>query len=140
MPIKGLAIGGSSTWDRALTERMWCSRKREIVSEEKFITITNGSLSEVNSFRAIDDTTTKNGYYAQIAGFAIPNKLQFVLKYDVYDANTDKDENYFYIYTIGANYMPNQWAKLQVAYDIRKEEAEAQTKNDQIQVMLQLAF
>ena len=61
-------------------------------------------------------------------------------KYDAFDPNTDTDNNISTIYTLGVNYMPARYAKLQVAFDLKKEQANEQTKNNQVQVMLQLGF
>jgi hypothetical protein len=106
----------------------------------KYITLISGFHLKQNILQGKDDTISRGGYYAQLAGFVIPEKLQLVVKYDVYDGNLDVDENVSTIYTAGLNFIPHQWAKLQVAYDMNHEQAETQTKNDQIQMMLQLMF
>ncbi|MBP9883760.1 MAG: hypothetical protein KBF32_10175 [Chitinophagales bacterium] len=140
MPIKGLQIGGSFYKGQgSYGTDIALEKKRDRFGGEVYYYTKRFSF-KAEYIAGTDDTISKGGYYAQLAAFALPDKLQFLVKYDSYDANTDKDDNISTIYTIGLNYMPTSWAKLQLAYDIKKEQADEQTKNDQLQVMLQLGF
>lgn len=140
MPIAGLQVGGSFYKGQgSYGTDVTIEKKRDRFGAEVFY--ANKLLSiKAEYIGGIDDTTSKGGYYAQVAAFAIPQKLQFMAKYDAFDPNTDTDNNISTIYTLGVNYMPTSYAKLQVAFDLKKEQAEEQTKNNQIQVMLQLGF
>jgi len=66
--------------------------------------------------------TKREGFYAQTGVFAIPQKLQAVFRYDTFNANLAQTKDIQTIYTIGANWLFNKWAKFQVNYEIKDEE------------------
>jgi phosphate-selective porin len=87
-----------------------------------------------------DGTIKRKGGYGQATYFILPKRLQLAAKYDTYDPNnlitTDRTE----IYTGGANFFFNNWAKLTVDYLARHEETATQIKNDIFEAQLQLTF
>jgi hypothetical protein len=82
---------------------------------------------------------SKNGYYAQLAAFVIPSKVQVVGRYDTYDKDTNKEDNLNTNITFGANYFINSFALLQASYTIRQEESNS-IPNDIASVQLQISF
>jgi len=65
---------------------------------------------------------SENGWYLQAGYFFIPKKLQGILKYDTYDSNKKASKHAIDVYTIGANWFFDKWAKLQVNYELKDEE------------------
>lgn len=82
----------------------------------------------------------KNGWYAQVGYFALPKKLQFVAKYDTFDATKDNPKNDIStFYTLGANFYPNSFVKFQINYKHKVEQGNSINK-DEIVAQLQLKF
>jgi hypothetical protein len=71
--------------------------------------------------------------------FVLPQKLQFVVRYDTYDPNISKPDNTTTNYTIGGNFLFNKWSKLQIDYTFRSEQG-ISVKNDYLAVQLQIGF
>lgn len=86
-----------------------------------------------------DGQTDKAGYYAQAGYYLIPQALQVVGKYDVYDPNTDIDDNALTNYVFGVNYTFNPFARLQASYTIRNEEGTG-IDNNVAAIQLQVVF
>lgn len=141
-PIKQISIGGSyyngsATYGKDVSKPK--NRDRfgfEVYYNSPRITVKSEFI------QGVDSATTRNGYYVQLAGFILPEKFQAVLKYDSYDSNIDKDGDQSTIYTFGLNWLWGKYAKIQAAYDYRKEQgdSDAQKDNDLFSVMLQLGF
>ncbi|MBA2407424.1 MAG: hypothetical protein H0V65_05465 [Chitinophagales bacterium] len=64
------------------------------------------------------------------------------MKYDVYDPNTDKDNDANSVYSFALNYYWSQFTKVQLQYDMRHEDGTdvEQKKNDLITVQAQIFF
>ena len=69
-----------------------------------------------------DGAIKRNGWYAQGGYFIIPARLQLILKYDTYDANTDITKNISTAYLIGGTYQFNNWSRIQAGFTVNKEE------------------
>jgi hypothetical protein len=82
----------------------------------------------------------KNGWYAQLGYFALPKKLQVVVKYDTFDPTKDNPKNDIStFYTLGANLYPNSFVKFQINYKHKVEEGNSLNK-DEIVAQIQLKF
>jgi phosphate-selective porin len=71
-----------------------------------------------------DGDTDKEGWYVQGGYFVVPKKVQGVVKYDVFDPDTNESRNRTNITTLGLNWYFNKWAFLQADYEIRDEQGE----------------
>ncbi|MBP1668463.1 MAG: hypothetical protein H6Q21_829 [Bacteroidetes bacterium] len=144
-PFKGLDVGGSfysgwtpdsATLNNKTSPELLGARQRlgaELNYTVKFMNIKAEYLV------AKDGEVSKNGYYAQLAAFVIPAKVQIVGRYDAYDRDTDKEDNRNTNITFGANYFINSFALLQASYTIRQEESNS-IANDIASVQLQISF
>ncbi len=99
-----------------------------------------GNLSLTAEYdKGTDGAIKKDGWYAQTAYFVIPKKLQLAAKYDNYNANKDIANSSTRIYTGGANYFFNNWAKFSINY-LDRREATIQLPNNIFEAQLQLVF
>jgi phosphate-selective porin OprO/OprP len=144
-PIKGLDLGGScySGWtpdSTALNNK----------TESKLLGLRQRVGAEINyTFKFLnfkgeyligkDGEVDKTGYYAQIAAFVIPNKVQIIGRYDTYDKDRDKEDNLNTNIAFGANYFINPNALLQICYIIRQEEGSS-VDNNTGSLQLQISF
>jgi hypothetical protein len=76
----------------------------------------------------------------QLIWDAVPQKIQLSGRFEYFDFNLDIAEDGIYIYTITPYYMWGENAKIQIGYDIVREESQTQKKNNVAQVQFQLAF
>ena len=87
-----------------------------------------------------ENATLANGWYGQVGYYFLP-KLQGVLKYEGYDQNEEVSDNKVTETTVGLNYFIDKYyAKVQLNYIHKDEEAEDETNNDQLIGALQVAF
>lgn len=86
-----------------------------------------------------DGKTDRAGWYVQSGYLIIPQKLQGLIKYDMYDPNTSSADNISTNYVIGANYNLNSWSRLQAFYTIRQEEGPA-VDNNYFSIQYQIGF
>jgi hypothetical protein len=155
-PIKGLDLGGSfySGWtpdsaslagelsklnlklDNSYKPSLSGLRQRfggELSYSYKFISL------KAEYMTGKDGSTTRSGYYGQIAAFILPDRLQLAGRYDIYDKDVDREDNISTYIAFGANYFFNPNALLQVAYTIRQEEGTSVVNNSGT-VQLQISF
>jgi phosphate-selective porin OprO and OprP len=140
-PVKGFSFGGSfySGWDKAI--------KPDVAGKSQTRNRFGGEVSYVVSRFSLkgeyiagkDGKTNRAGWYAQAGYFVIPQKLQVLGKYDVYDPNTSTSNNISTNYVLGANYNFNSWSRLQAFYTIRNEEGPA-IKNNFLSIQYQIGF
>jgi len=87
-----------------------------------------------------ENRTLANGWYGQVGYYFFP-KLQGVLKYEGYDPDEESSDNKVEETTVGLNYFIDKYyAKVQLNYIHKDEEAEDEIVNDQIVGALQVAF
>jgi phosphate-selective porin OprO and OprP len=86
-----------------------------------------------------DDTTSKSGYYVQVGYYVIAKVLQTVVRYDTFDPNTDHAKDALSVSTIGLNWSPNKWTKLQLNYEIKDEEGDS-IRNNAVLAQMQVGF
>ena len=86
-----------------------------------------------------DDVTEREGYYLLGGYYLLQKKVQFVAKYDFYDADKAKADDASTWVVLGANYNFNANTKLQVNYSIKQEEGTS-IDNNFANVQLQIGF
>ena len=79
------------------------------------------------------------GYYVQAGYYILPQKLQFVAKYDTFDKNLSLDGDKKTSYTFLLNYQISANSKIQVGYVIQNEETKEINNNIPI-LQLQIGF
>jgi phosphate-selective porin OprO/OprP len=140
-PVKGFSFGGSfySGWEKAI--------KPDVAGKGQTRNRFGGEASYVSNRFSLkgeyiagkDGKTNRAGWYIQTGYFVIPQKLQVLGKYDVYDPNTSTPDNISTNYVFGANYNFNTWSRLQAFYTIRQEEGTT-VKNNFLSVQYQIGF
>lgn len=140
-PLKGLTFGGGyyKGWDKAIKPDVpgQSQTRNRVGGEFSYVTTSFSLKGEYISGK--DGKTSRAGWYIQAGYFVIPQKLQVLGKYDVYDPNTSKPNNISTNYVFGANYNFNNWSRLQAFYTIRQEEGPA-IKNNFLSVQYQIGF
>jgi len=86
-----------------------------------------------------DQATERAGWYLQAGYFVIPQKLQLLAKYDLFDINTNTDDNTSISYVFGGNYNFNNWSRIQIFYTYRAEQIES-IINNYLAVQFQIGF
>lgn len=140
-PVKGLSFGGGfySGWDKAIKPDVaGKSQSRNRFGGEVSYTVSRFSLKG-EYIAGKDGKTNRTGWYAQAGYFIIPQKLQVLGKYDVYDSNTSTSNNISTNYVFGADYNFNSWSHLQAFYTIRQEEGPA-IENNFLSIQFQIGF
>ncbi len=139
-PVKDLWLGGSyyngsSRWGDSIT----IDKNRDrygLELEYKYKALT----LRTEYMQGVDDTINKGGYYVQIIGEIIPKKIQLSGRMEFFDFNEDVDDNAVFVYTICPSFWLGELCKIQLGYDIVREESKTQKKNDVAQVQFQVAF
>ena len=137
-PVKGLDLGGSfiSGWtpDSVSLSKIGINvspdqlGKRQRLGGE--INYTYKFLSASAEYIVFQDgEVSRSGYYAQLAAFLLPNKIQLAGRYDSFDKDVDKDDNVSSNITFGMNYYINPNAALQAAYTFKQEEGTSVDNN-----------
>ena len=86
-----------------------------------------------------DGSVNREGWYLQAGYFVLPNKLQLLAKYDVYDPNKSKANDMSTRYILGATFQVNNWAKIAANYNFCEEEGTS-IKNNFTSVQFQIGF
>jgi hypothetical protein len=76
----------------------------------------------------------------QLIGEVIPKKIQLSGRFEFFDSNEAINNNGVFVYTICPSFWLGELCKIQLGYDIVREESETQKKNDAAQVQFQVAF
>jgi len=139
-PVKGLWLGvsyynGSSRWGDSLTIDKNRDR-RAVEFEYKYNMLTLRS----EYMQGVDDTISKGGYYVQLIGDLIPKKFQLSGRLEYFDYDEAISDNAVFVYTICPGFLFGDLCKIQIGYDIVREQAESQKKNDVAQLQFQVAF
>jgi phosphate-selective porin OprO and OprP len=140
-PVKGLYFGGSyyNGWDKvSKPDVAGQSQARNRLGFEAGYVLPRFSVRG-EYIAGKDGKTNRAGWYLTAAYYVLPQKLQFLVRYDTYDPNTSKADNITTNYTIGGNFHFNSWSKLQIHYTFRAEEGPA-VKNDYLAVQYQIGF
>lgn len=128
--IKDLDVGLSFQVGKVGTTEADCQR---IGAELSYVWGNFGLKSEY--IRATDNNIKKWGWYVQ-PSLWVNSSLQGVVRFEYWDPNTQTAANRQTITTLGVNAFFNPKAKLQINYEIKREEAEVE--NDALLLQLQL--
>jgi phosphate-selective porin OprO and OprP len=147
-PVKGLDLGGSfvSGWtpDSLSLSKIGINVSSEQLGKRKRfggeINYTYKFLSASAEYIVFQDgEVSRSGYYAQLAAFLLPNKIQLAGRYESFDKDLDKDDNIFNNITFGLNYYINPNVALQAAYTFKQEEGTS-VDNNFTALQLQISF
>jgi len=126
-PFKGFSFGGGfyNGWDKAIKPDV--AGKSQIRNRFgiEFSYVTTRFSLKGEYIAGADGKARKAGWYIHSGYFIIPQKLQFLGKYDFYDPNSSLSDNITTNYVFGANYNFNSWSRLQAFYTIRQEQGTA---------------
>jgi hypothetical protein len=81
----------------------------------------------------------RDGFYVTCGYMPIVDKLQFVLRYDVYDPDSAIEENRVKRYVLTGTWFFNQNANIRLEYIIEDEEG-AEVDNNLFAIQFQTAF
>ena len=140
-PLKGFSFGGNiyRGWDKAIKPDVpGHSQTRNRIGGE-FSYTTTAFLLRGEYIAGKDGKTNRAGWYIEAGYFVIPQKVQILAKYDVYNPNTATPSNISTNYVFGGNYNFNSWSRLQAFYTIRQEEGPS-VKNNFLSVQYQIGF
>jgi phosphate-selective porin OprO and OprP len=140
-PVKGLSFGvsGYNGWGRAIKpDEKGKSQVRNRFGVEASYTTPRISV-KAEYIQGQDGITDKKGGYLQAGYFILPQRLQLVAKYDVYDPSTEKKDNISTLYVAGVNIHFNAWSKLQLFYTFREEEGPS-VNNNYFAMQFQIGF
>jgi phosphate-selective porin OprO/OprP len=127
-PLKVLAVGGSFYRGRqsAAAEDPLVARNKEGL--EAVLSIMGFSLKS-EYIHARDDLISKAGWYAQAGFFALPGKLQALVRYDSLDLDRAVPDDGKRVITVGVNWFIVGKTKLQLNYEVHRLEAGGREKS-----------
>lgn len=140
-PLKGFSFGGGfyNGWAKAIKPDVeGNSQSRNRFELEMSWVGTRFSLKG-EYISGKDGKTNRQGWYIQSGYFIVPQKLQILGKYDVYDPNTSVSDNISSNYVFGVNQNFNSWSRLQAFYTIRVEEG-MKVNNNYFSIQYQIGF
>ena len=127
-PFKFIAVGGSfyRGQQSAAAEDPLVARNKEGL--EAVLSIGGFSLKS-EYIHAKDDLISKAGWYAQAGLFAIPGKLQALVRYDSLDLDQAVPDDGKRVIAVGVNWFIVGKTKLQLNYEIHRLEAGGSEKS-----------
>jgi len=140
-PVKGLSFGGGyyGGYGKALKPNIdGVSQTRNRLGFEASYVLSRFSTRGEYIFGS-DKGTDRAGWYLQAGYFLIPQKLQILGKYDLFDLNTETANTTSISYVFGGNYNFNNWSRLQIFYTIRAEQIKS-IINNYLAVQFQIGF
>ncbi len=137
-PLKNLFVGGNYYygWDVPLGATKSQERSRygfDFSYDFDRFTVRGEYL------HGTDKAINRAGWYAQAGAWIVPQKFQFLLKYDTYDPNRSVADNATTNYIVGVNYFFNSWSKLQASYTFREEQGTS-VRNNLGVIQYQISF
>jgi len=140
-PVKGLSFGGGAYLGYCKAIKPDVAGKSQTRNryalEASYVRQRFSLKGEYIS--GVDGKTNKDGGYLQAGYFIVDKKLQLAARYDTYDPNTKTDRNALTNYAFGANYIFNNWSKLQINYTIHDEQG-TEISNNYLTVQYQICF
>ena len=134
---------GHDTWTATVKNQDHIRKGADIAINYSDFTIKAEYLQAQQGTYVVNGKTEdliREGWYVQVGYFAIPKKLQFVAKYDTYDATKNNPKNDIStFYTAGLNYHINSFVKLQFNYRHKTEEGNSINK-DEVVAQLQIKY
>jgi hypothetical protein len=127
-PFKFLAVGGSLYRGRQNITADAPLTKRDREGIEAAIIFKRASLKG-EYIHATDDIVSKAGWYVQGGFFALPGKIQGVVRYDTLDPDRSMAGDAKNVITLGVNWFILGRTKLQVNYEIHTLQGGAHDKS-----------
>jgi len=140
-PVKGLSFGGGyyGGYGKAVHASVdGVSQTRNRLGLEASYVISRFSVKGEYIIGS-DKGTERAGWYLQGGYFLIPQKLQVLAKYDIFDLNTKTANTTSINYVFGGNYNFNNWSRLQLFYTIRAEQVKS-VINNYLAAQFQIGF
>jgi phosphate-selective porin OprO and OprP len=140
-PVRGLSLGGGyyGGYGKAIHANIdGISQARNRVGFEASYVLSRFSVKGEYIFGS-DNGTDRAGWYLQTGYFVIPQKLQVLAKYDLFDINTATENSTSISYVFGGNYNFNNWSRLQIFYTIRAEQVKSLI-NNYLAIQFQIGF
>jgi len=138
-PLNNMTFGGSYYTGRyTLPDALDKTEKRERVGAEFVFKYSLVSVI-AEYIEGNDGAIERAGGYAQVACVIIPQKLQGVLKYDIFDSNLNVSHNSSTIYTIGLTVMFAEKSLIHINYEL-KDEQDTEGENNGLVIQLQSVF
>ena len=139
-PFKGMGLGGSfysgkGNFGTPTPTNQDRSRYGvELAYENKRFTLKSEYIS------GKDGTINRNGGYAQLGYYIIPQKFQVLVKYDVYNPNTASSNVLSSNYIIDATCNFNSWSKIQAGYTFNNTQGTTIVHNNLGVIQYQISF
>jgi phosphate-selective porin OprO and OprP len=127
-PVKFLAVGGSLYRGKQNPEPDAPLVRRDKEGLEAALLVSTLSLKS-EYIHAKDDLTSRAGWYVQGGWFALPGRLQAIVKYDSLDLDSSIPGDGKRITTFGVNWFITGLTKLQVNYEIHRLEGGGREKS-----------
>jgi phosphate-selective porin len=140
-PVRGLSVGGGyyGGYGKAAHANVdGVSQTRNRLGFEASYVLSRFSVRGEYIFGS-DKGTDRAGWYLQGGYFLIPQKLQVLAKYDLFDVNTKTANSTSINYVFGGNYNFNNWSRLQLFYTIRAEQVNS-VLNNYLAAQFQIGF
>jgi phosphate-selective porin OprO and OprP len=137
-PFGNLSVGGSYYLGKQSATADAPLVTRDKAGLELALLYPRASL-KAEYYWAKDNVVTRDGWYVQAGYFAVPKKLQVLVKADAVDMDRALDGDRISRYTAGVNWFIAGRTKLQVNYEIYDGEL-AKNDNHAILAQLQVAF
>jgi phosphate-selective porin OprO and OprP len=140
-PVKGLSFGGGyyGGYGKAVHASVeGVSQTRDRLGFEASYVLPRFSVRG-EYIQGSDKGTTRAGWYLQAGYFLVPQKLQVLAKYDLFDINTETANTTSISYVFGGNYNFNNWSRIQMFYTIRAEQIKS-VINNYLAVQYQIGF
>jgi hypothetical protein len=127
-PFKFLAVGGSFYRGRQSASATDPLLKRDREGLEAAILYRRASLTG-EYIHAVDDLVSKAGWYVQAGFFALPGKLQGLVRYETLDLDRSTAGDAKNVIALGVNWFILGRTKLQVNYEIHTLEGGGHEKS-----------
>ena len=137
-PFEHLAVGGSYYLGKQSATADAPLVTRDKAGLELALVYPRASL-KAEFYWAKDDLVTRDGWYVQAGYFALPKKLQVLVKADAVDMNRSLDGDRVNRYSAGVNWFIAGRTKLQLNYELYDGEIE-KNDNHAILAQFQVAF
>ncbi len=121
-PVKFLAVGGSVYRGRQTPEADAPLVRRDKEGLEAALVFKGLSLKS-EYIHAEDDIVSKSGWYVQAGFFALPGRLQGLVRYDFLDLDRAVPDDAKYVVTLGLNWFIKGRTKVQVNYETHRLQA-----------------
>jgi phosphate-selective porin OprO and OprP len=140
-PVRGLSVGGGyyGGYGKAAHANVdGVSQTRNRIGFEASYVLSRFSVKG-EYISGSDKGTNRAGWYLQSGYFLVPQKLQVLAKYDLFDLNTKTANTTSISYVFGGNYNFNNWSRLQIFYTIRAEQISS-VINNYLAAQFQIGF